>query len=400
MVAAAAAALLVVAAPAGAAPPAISAGAAFVVEPDTQDVIYARHPGTRRPIASTTKLMTTLVALGDLGLTDTLTLPPYVSHGAESLAGLRAGERMTFADLVRAMMLPSANDAAHDVAVLAAGSQAAFVSEMNARARKLGLNATHFANPIGLDEAGNYSSARDLVLLALVLRRNEFVREVMAQPRAILHSGSHERVVINRNDLVARYPFIDGVKTGHTLDAGYVLVGSATSHGVNVVSSVLGAPTLADRDADSLALLRYGLSLYHRAAVVRAHHALGTASVADQGDTRVQLVAAHSLSAVARRDEQLAVRIVGARKEVEGPLAAGTRVGTVQALRRGKVVGTTDLVVARDVPAPTVPQRVRAWLGRSGTIVLLAFLALCTFVLVLLRRRVMRRRAAGEPDAR
>jgi len=388
-----------VAAPAGAAPPSITSAAAFVVEPETHDVIYARHPGARRPIASTTKLMTALVALDKLRLADTLTLPPYVPQAAESLAGLRAGERMTFADLMRAMLLPSANDAAHDVAVLSAGSVPAFVREMNARARALGLDDTHFANPIGLDQAGNYSSAHDLVLLALLLRRNDFAREVMAQPRAILHSGSHERIVINRNDLVAKYPFVDGVKTGHTLDAGYVLVGSATSHGVNVVSSVLGAPTLAARDADSLALLRYGLSLYHRAPAVRARRVLATASVKDQGGARVPLVAERTLSAVSRRNERLAVRLVGVSKQVEGPLAAGTRVGTVQALRRGKVVGSAALVVARDVAEPTIPQRVRAWLGRAGTIVLLGFLALCTLVLVLLRRRVIRRRAAGEPDA-
>jgi D-alanyl-D-alanine carboxypeptidase (penicillin-binding protein 5/6) len=131
---------------------------------------------------------------------------------------------------------------------------------------------------------------------------------------------------------------------------------------------------------------------------VRAHQVLRSVSVTDQDGAKAQLVAGRSLSAVARRDERLEVRVLNAPKEVEGPLAAGTRVGTVQVLRRGAVVGTTGLVTARDVPKASIPQRIRAWLARSGTVLLLALLAGCTVVLVLLRRRIVRRRAAGKTD--
>ncbi|MCW2990110.1 MAG: D-alanyl-D-alanine carboxypeptidase [Solirubrobacterales bacterium] len=385
--------------PALAAPPAITARTAFLFQPDTRDVVYARGAQTRRPIASTTKLMTALVSLDKLDLRKTYTLPPYLATAGESLAGLRGGERMTFADLLRAMMLPSANDAASDVAILSSGSVAAFVREMNARARELGLRNTHFSTPIGLDQPGNYSSAEDLVKMALLLRRNSFVREIMDQPEATLHSGARERVVDNRNDLVGRYPFVDGVKTGHTIDAGYVLVGSATSNGVSMVSSVLGAPSMAARDADSLALLRYGLDRYERQTAVRAHQVLRRVPVDEQGDARAELTAERSLSAVVRKGERLRVRVSAAPGSVEGPLAAGAKVGTVEVLRRGAVVARTNLVIGRDVPKATVPQRVRSWLGRPGTIVLLAFLAGCTVLLLLLRRRVVRRRGSGEREA-
>jgi D-alanyl-D-alanine carboxypeptidase (penicillin-binding protein 5/6) len=385
---------------AASAPPAISARSAFLVQPDTRDVIYARRPDARLPVASTTKLMTALVALGRLKLSDIVTVAPYHPAPGESVVGLRAGERMTFADLLRAMMLPSANDAAHAVAVATAGSVRAFVALMNERVRALGLHDTHFANPIGLDDRGNYSSARDLVEMALLLRRNPFIRQITAQASAVLRSGSHERQVVNRNDLVGRFGFVDGVKTGHTLAAGYVLVGAAHAHGVSVLSSVLGDPTLGTRDADSLTLLRYGLRLYQRTDAVRAGHVLAMAGVRDEGDTRAPLAAARTISAVTRRGERLTLRVVGAPKDVQGPLPAGTRVGAVEALRRGEVVGRTDLVTARRVLRPTVPQRVRAWLGRPGTLVLLGFLVACTVLLVLLRRRLMRtRRAVREPEA-
>lgn len=383
-----------------AAPPAISARAAFVVQPDTQDVIYARHADDRRPVASTTKLMTALVALDHLKLDQVVTVAPYVPAAGESLVGLVAGERMRFGDLLRAMMLPSANDAAHAVAVAVGGSVRSFVGLMNQRARRLGLHNTHFANPIGLDEPGNYSSARDLVEMALVLRGDAFVRRIIAQPRALLRSGARERVVVNRNDLVGRYPFVVGVKTGHTNRAGYVLVGAARAHGVTVLSSVLGDPSIAARDADSVALLRYGLSRYHLAAATRAGQVLRTVGVRDQGGLRAPLAAQREVRAVVRRSEHLTLRVVGAPAEVEGPLGVGARVGTVEVLRRGQVVGRTTLVVARAIPRASLSERVRAWAGRAGTLLLLAFLAGCTVALVFLRRRVVRRRApVREPEA-
>ena len=380
------------AAPALGAPPELSARSAFLFQPDTRDIIYAKSARARRPVASTTKLMTALVALDELKLKRTYTLPPYAASPAESVAGLRGGERMTFADLLRAMMLPSANDAAYALAVLSAGSVPAFVRDMNARARELGLRNSRFSTPVGLDQAGNYSSAEDLVKMALLLRSNSFVREIIDLPQAVLRSGARERVVVNRNRLIARHPFVSGVKTGHTLGAGYVLVGSASQDGISVVSSVLGAPSEDARDADSLALLRYGLSRYERRPAVRAREVLARVPVEDQGDLRAELTAERTLRVVARKRERLRVRVMDAPESVEGPLRAGTKMGTVQVLRRGDVVASTALVVGRAVPEATAPQRVRSWLSRTGTLVLLAFLVGCTVLLVLLRRRVVQKR--------
>ena len=305
---------------------------------------------------------------------------------------------LRFADLLRAMFLPSANDAAHAVAVGVAGSVPAFVRLMNRRARELGLHNTHFSNPVGLDQHGNYSSARDLVEMALILLHNPFVRSIVNQPRATLTSGDHPRTVVNRNDLVARYPWVDGVKTGHTLGAGFVLVGAAHRQGISVLSAVLGDPSITARDADSVTLLRYGLQRYHRSVAVREAEVLRTAAIRDQGDATVPLAAAHSVGAVERSDEHLQVRLVGVPDKVTGPLAVGARVGTVEVLRRGQVVARTALVVDRAVPRASLSERVRAFVIRPGTLLLLAFLAGCTVALVLLRRRVLRHPAAGPED--
>ena len=119
---------------------------------------------------------------------------------------------------------------------------------MNRRARELGLKNTHYANPIGLDQEGNYSSARDLVTLATVLRTNTFFKKIVDSPSGTLKTGVHPRTFRNRNRLVGQYPWVNGVKTGHTRGAGYVLVGSGSRNGIQLITAVLGTPSEAARD--------------------------------------------------------------------------------------------------------------------------------------------------------
>lgn len=390
------AAAAVLAAPAPAAPPELSARAAILVEESSGDVLYARNPDARREIASTTKLMTVLLTLERAGLGDVLTAAPYRAAPAESVLGLRAGERLTVADLLRAALLPSANDAAQTLAVGIAGSRGGFVGLMNRRARELGLAGTSYANPIGLDDPRNRSTARDLVTLARTLRRNRFFRRTTARARLTLRSGARPRTIVNRNLLVGRDPEVNGVKTGHTSAAGYVLVGSATRDGVTVLSAVLGEPSEAARDADSLALLDYGLDQYRRVVAVRTRQRLAVARVADQGAERAVLVAARPVRLVVRRGEPLVVRVLGAPKVVEGPLRAGARQGTVEVRRAGRVAARVALVTAASVPAPSATERMRAWLRRPATVVLLTALVLCSLLLVSLRLRAVRMRRARE----
>ncbi len=209
--------------------PALSAPAAILIQPATRDIVLQRRAGQRRSIASTTKLMTALLALERRRLSHKMTVVGYRAAAAESLAGLRAGERLTTADLLRALLLASANDAAATIAADVGGSRSAFVRMMNERARRAGLRDTHFANPIGLDASGNYSTAAISRSSRCSCERKPFARKVVDRPRAVLRSGSRVRVVNNRNTLVGAVPWMSGIKTGHTRRAGYVLVGSATA---------------------------------------------------------------------------------------------------------------------------------------------------------------------------
>jgi D-alanyl-D-alanine carboxypeptidase (penicillin-binding protein 5/6) len=376
--------------------PQVKAPAAILVEPATGDIVFQRNAHQRRPIASTTKLMTALVTLENASLDDVMTTVPYHGAPSESIAGLRGGERVTVRDLLRALLVTSANDAAATLAARVGGSRPAFVRMMNAKARELKLADTHYDNPVGLDGAGNYSSATDLVKLTLILRRNAFFRETTNAPRVTLRSGAHPRTFLNRNTLVRNVPAVNGVKTGHTNTAGYILVGSASRDGVTVLSAVLDDPSEAARDSDSLNLLRYGLSRYHVLTPVKEGQTLGRAALAHR-DEHVDLVAGGSVQRTARRGDKLTVATQDAPGELDGPLPKGARVGTVTVTQRGKVVARVPLQTAEPVDAATFVDRLADWIGRPVTVVLLAAFAVCSLYLVLLRRRAVRRRQARRP---
>jgi serine-type D-Ala-D-Ala carboxypeptidase (penicillin-binding protein 5/6) len=245
----------------------VSAPAAIVIEAradgrsDDDAVLYGRAFDQRRAIASTTKMMTALVAIEHAPPDRVLTEQPYTPAPEETTAGLPVGLHLTVRELLEAMLLPSGGDAAHTLAVDLAGSTERFVGWMNADARRLGLRHTHYSTPVGLDTPGNYSSAADLARLAVALLRNPTLADVVDERSAVLADG---QTMVNRNDLLRDYPWVIGVKTGHTTDAGYCLVGAAR-HGDDLVIGVaLGDPSEAARDADTLALLRYGLSHLRR----------------------------------------------------------------------------------------------------------------------------------------
>jgi D-alanyl-D-alanine carboxypeptidase (penicillin-binding protein 5/6) len=371
--------------------PEVRAPSAIVVDARTGEVLLRKDPTRERAIASATKLMTALLALERADLDDTFPAARYSALPVESKINLRTGERMKVRDLLRALLLESANDAAVTIAENVAGSRAAFVRQMNERARELGLSETSFANPIGLDDPDNHSSARDLARLAARLMRNPTFRGIVDMAEVSLDSGSRPRTIDNRNKLIARYPFMDGVKTGHTRGAGYVLVGSATGRaGVRVISVVLGDASEAARDADTLALLRWGIDQYRRVTVVRPGRTLARAGVRFYDDREAALTASRPVVLTVRRGERPRVR-VNAPDELEGAMPAGRRVGTVRVVSDGRVVARRALITRREVPGAGPLRQLTAGIGATLTFAAaLAILALA--VLGALRLRSTRRR--------
>jgi D-alanyl-D-alanine carboxypeptidase (penicillin-binding protein 5/6) len=372
-------------------PPDTTAAAAIVADGRDGEVMYAKAADARRSIASTTKLMTALLALERADPRDIFTAPAYNALPVESQINLSAGERMRVGDLLEGLLLESANDAAVTLAEGISGSRAAFVAEMNERAAELGLENTSYANPIGFDDPSNYSTARDLADLSVYLMRRPRFRRIVDMPVARLESGSRPRVIDNRNRLVARYPWVSGIKTGHTIQAGDVLVGSAHGRGgARVISVVLGEPSEAARDADTVALLRWGLSRFHRVRALDPRRPVARANV-EHRDERAALVPRRPAVVLVRDGERIRRR-VRAPQEVEGPLAAGARVGSVTVLVDGRAVRRTALVTAAEVPGAGTLRVLTSTLGVPLT--LLAMLAILVAAVVAAVRVRARRRVA------
>ena len=377
--------------------PRLNAATWLLLDAGDGERLAAHGPGEERAIASTTKLMTAYLALTKLRMKQRLEVPEYSAAAAESVAGLIEGEKLTVHDLLLAMMLPSANDAAQTVAQGVAGSEREFVTKMNRAAADLGLDHTHYANPIGLDEKGNYSTAGDLTDLSLELLADRRFRKIVSRPEATLKSGSQERRVVNTNTLMLTDPSVDGVKTGHTLDAGYVLVASAKRDGVPLIAAVLGAPSEADRDAETEKLLDYGYSLYAQRVPVERREEMAVAEVRFE-DQALSLVAQRPVEVSIRADQDLQVDAEGP-KEVEGPIEAGDRLGQVTVTVDGKFVDRTPLLAGRDVDEPTVVDRIGGPLV-AALIVLAAIVILAAVAFALLRRRDQKRETERDPEER
>ena len=243
------------------------------------------------------------------------------------------------------------------------GSRGAFVRAMNVRAQQLGLRDTHYANPIGLDEPGNYSSARDLVRLTLRLRAFEFFRRTVAREQVTLHSGDRPRTLENRNGLV-RLPQVNGVKTGHTQQAGYVLVGSGRKDGITLISVVLGAPSVAARESDTRRLLAWAFTLYRRVRAVAPGEVLARAPIRYRRGAVLDLVAGDNARRfVVRRGQALRRCGLETPAEVEGPIRRGQALGKLK-ICRGERSGSPRCPSS---PPTTSRRRARRCARRTGS---------------------------------
>jgi serine-type D-Ala-D-Ala carboxypeptidase (penicillin-binding protein 5/6) len=375
-------------------PPSLDARAWLLVDAHSGEELAGSAATRRLPIASTTKLMTAYLALADLPLDRRIAAPAYSPAPAESVLGLSEGERISVRDLLVAMLLPSANDAAYALADAVSGSVPRFVKRMNGAAAKLGLDRTSYTNPIGLDQRRNASTARDLAALALILREDPRFRRIVGKSEARLKSGATPRVVETRNTLLMADDSVDGIKTGHTLNAGYVLVASAERKGVPLVSVVLGAESESGRDAASEALLDYGFSLYSKREVVSRDEVVGTAPVANEQQP-LELLAARDERVALRADQEVRIE-TAVEPGLEGPIAAGAPVGRgVLRTAAGDRLGSVRLLAGREIAAPGA---LSALGGPAAALLIAAGLILVggAFAIAIRHRRDGRERKTGE----
>ena len=347
----------------GAPAPPVDAKAVLVGDGKTGEILYERNAEARVPMASITKLMTALVTLENRRPADVVTVRGPAPSIGESTIQLRAGEKLSVRDLLAAALIQSANDSAYALASeVGDGSVRTFVALMNAKARELGLADTHYARPDGLDTPGHYSSAEDTFELARAAMTSRVVRRLVRKRTADIAGG---RTVHTWNDLLATFPGLNGVKTGHTDGAGWSEVASARRDGTNVYAVILGSPSRAQRNADLAELLEWGFDQYGRVTFIHEGERYATAAV-PFSEERVELVAAGSADDVIRLQPgtRFEERVV-APAMVDLPVRRGQKLGEVVVMDGERVVARQPLVATRSVAEPSFGERVGWYTDRT-----------------------------------
>ena len=326
----------------------LTARSAIVMDTVTGQILYERDIDTRRYPASTTKMMTLIVALEHGKLDDIVT----VSKNAEGVEGstlwLVQGDKIPLGELLTGMMMHSGNDATVAVAEHIAGSVPAFVRMMNDKAEELGANSTHFMNPNGLPDEKHYTTAYDLAKIAAYGYSLPHFEEIVGKQEALYDwVKDPAKKLRNENQMLWLYRGANGVKTGYTDAAGRCLVSAARRDGMQLVAVVLDSYYMWN---DSIALLDYGFQNAHPKTLVKKGEVVAKIDVADGSHDELELVAAESLVAVEKTGETAKVeRKVEVPREVAAPIKKGDVIGKVVCYYDGKAQGSIYLLAAQDV---------------------------------------------------
>ena len=341
-------------------PMSLTSPAAILAETSTGTIIFEKNADEKREVASITKLMTALLVLealdrGDVQLSDSVQVSRNAAAMKGSQALLDANATYSLEDLLRTTIMVSANDSAVALAEYLCGSEEAFVTRMNARARELGMNNTNYVNCTGYPQQGQYTTARDVCILCCEVAKNpRYTQYSSVWIDKLTHPGGRVTDLTNTNRLVRFYQGCDGFKTGSTDAAKYCLAATAEKNGMRLVAIVLGTPVSQTRFDEARAMLDYGFANYQRVAIANKGDLLGENLPIHGGaaDT-VELALGSGLSMLMKNGQQSDLKLELALPDyADAPVQQGDILGTVNVLLEGRVIAKLNCVAAADVPRP------------------------------------------------
>lgn len=324
----------------------LSARSAALYEPETGRFLYSKNASVRMPMASTTKIMTALVAAECISLDEVVTIP-YEAEGVEgSSAYLKCGDEVTAEELLYALLLRSANDAAVAIAYHTAGSVEAFADMMNERAEALGLCDTHFTNPHGLDDKEHYTTAHDLALIAAEAMKNDLIREICSTYKRGFVRDDLPILYVNHNKLLRGYDGAIGVKTGYTKKSGRCLVGAAERDELRFITVTLDAP---DDWNDHKTLFDLGFATLEKIKLANEGDYTYTLPVTDGMADEVEITNPFGESVILDRGVHEVKEYVKLPDFASAPIKCGDILGEVIFTLDGKETSRIKLVATADV---------------------------------------------------
>ncbi|HHU76360.1 MAG TPA: D-alanyl-D-alanine carboxypeptidase [Firmicutes bacterium] len=332
--------------------PEISSPAAVLMEFSRGEILFSQNGSERMPPASLTKIMTLFLAFeareeGRVSWDDKVVISEKAWKTGGSQMFLNAGDSVAFRDLVTGIAVVSANDACVALAEHLSGLEASFVQEMNNKARELNLKNTRFENASGLPHPDHYSTAEDIALLShSLINKYPEVLDLYSQEGFTFNGISQ----MNRNPLLGRFPGADGLKTGHTTDAGYCLAGTAEQNGMRFISVIFNASSEGIRQKDSEALLNFAFRNYCLETVFTAGEIVATTAVSKGEEKEIQLEVGNDTEVVIPYDrkDDLEIRM-DVPEIVTSPVSKGTPLGKVEIILDGTVLKEEPLLASDDV---------------------------------------------------
>lgn len=341
------------------------AKAAYLTDIDGQVVMYQHNAEHRYPIASMVKIMTALLAMeaidrGELSLEEKVCISPTAMGMGGSQMFLNAGDEYPVDDLLKGIVVVSANDACVAIAERLAGSEGAFVAKMNARAAELGMQNTHFANCTGLPHPEGYSCARDVsVMLRQLVGHTAYHRYSTIWLQDYVHPDGRTTTFTNTNKLVRFYQGCDGGKTGYTAEAGFCLAATAMRRDLRVVSVVIGESDSKQRFADSSTLLNYAFANYAFSPLAVVGKAVGEAGISCGKERSVQVGVQRPLGVLTRVGQKPQAELVVEPMQAKAPIATGDALGTAYLVVDGVVADSCPLVALGPVEKGTYGDALR-----------------------------------------
>lgn len=369
-------------------PPEIVAESAIVVDSMTGKVLYTKACRTKRPPASTTKMMTAILALENGNLDDQVRASDYACKTPNSSLHLKPGEILTLHNLLYGLLIRSGNDSAVCVAEHIAGSEQAFVAMMNLRAKEIGAKDTHFVNPHGLYNPKHYSTAYDLALIARHAIRYPEFNEIVRTRKAHIERSINTKDAYLKNSARFLWKFdgADGIKTGYTREAGRCFVGSATRDGWRPICVILKSN---DAGTDAAAILSYAFKYYQGFYFAKPGEAVTSVHVSGGVTETVNLIPSDSLAVVIRKSKGNEARSEREIKKARAPIKKGEKLGTVTGYLNGERLGSVDLLAAESVDR-TLAMTIWVW-SRTfllvGVIIVVGYISYGTTAAKAARRR-------------
>lgn len=331
--------------------------AALLMEYETGEVLFEQQADERYPMASVTKIMSLIlifeeIQAGRLSMTEKITISPTAAAMTGSEAFLDAGQQYTVSDLIKTIIVVSANDSVVAMAEHIAGDEDMFVQKMNARAQKMGLKNTHFMDCTGLSDENHYSSARDIAVMSkLLLSFPEYFTYSRIWTDTLTHNGGRITELTNTNKLVRFYEGADGVKTGYTSTAMHCISASAKRNNIRFIAVVLGAPSSDERFEAAKKMLNYGFANYSLQKLVEEGSEIANElriTGARQGSVKA-LVKSNISKLVQKGEEVKAERVITWNEGLCAPVKKGDVIGKISLYENGKLIGSSDIVAGEEI---------------------------------------------------